>query len=165
MGKCNAMCRYDQVSLYSGGGGLVSSTMDYLKFAQMLANQGQLNGARILSPKTVKYMTMNHLAASTPGAGSGETPQLVGQEQRGFGFGLGFGIVTDTTASGVMGSTCEFNWGGAAGTVFWIDPTENLVVVGMMQLMGGRPAFRPDLRVATYQALNESRSQNVTCLN
>ena len=153
MGACRAMCDFEDVSLYA-----VSTTMDYLKFAQMLANGGELDGARILSPKTVAYMTMNHLPASTPGGGSGESPFLVGNELNGFGFGLGFGLVTSTTRGGVIGSTCEYNWGGAAGTVFWIDPVEDIVVVGMMQLFGGSSTFRPDLRVATYQALTESRA-------
>ena len=157
-GECRAMCDFQDVSLYTGGAGLVSSTMDYLKFAQMMANGGELNGVRILSPKTVDFMRINHLPASTPGGGSGESPFLVGRAQRGFGFGLGFGIVTSTPRSGVLGSTCEYNWGGAAGTVFWIDPVEDVVVIGMMQLFGGVPTFRSDLKVATYQALTETRA-------
>ena len=120
-----------------------------------MRNGGTYNGARILGPKTVKYMASNHLDASIVAGGSGEQPSLGGQ-LRGFGFGLGFGLVTDTAAGGVMGSVGEFNWGGAAGTVFWIDPVEELVVVGMIQLMGSPYPFRSDLKVATYQALTES---------
>ena len=78
-----------------------------------------------------------------------------------FGFGLGFGLVTDTTAGGglgsaVIGSVGEFNWGGAAGTVFWIDPVEELVVVSTIQLMGSPWPLRHDLKVAVYQALDKT---------
>ncbi|MDA1073132.1 MAG: serine hydrolase [Proteobacteria bacterium] len=151
--NCRAMCDYNDVTLFSGGGGLVSTAIDYLRFAEAMRNGGELDGARILSPKTVAYMATNHLPASVSGGGSGEQPTLVDQPLTGFGFGLGFGLVTDTAASGVMGSVGEYYWGGAAGTVFWIDPVEQIVVVSMMQLMGGWPSYRPDLRVATYQAL------------
>jgi CubicO group peptidase (beta-lactamase class C family) len=154
--NCRAMCDYQDVTLFSGGGGLVSTTMDYMRFAEAMRNGGTFDGARILSPKTVAYMTTNHLPASIAGGGSGEQPTLVGTALPGFGFGLGFGLVTDTAASSVMGSVGEYYWGGAAGTVFWIDPVEEIVVVSMMQLMGGWPSYRADLKVATYQSLLES---------
>ena len=153
-GQNAAMQNYHEVSLYSGGGGLVSTTMDYMRFAEAMRNGGSLHGARILGPKTVAYMASNHLPASIVSGGTGEQPVL-GGELKGFGFGLGFGIVTDPVAGGVMGSAGEFNWGGAAGTVFWIDPVEDIVVVGMIQLMGSPHPFRSDLKVATYQALSE----------
>jgi len=155
--SCGAMCNYEEVTLYSGGGGLVSTLRDYVRFAEAMRD-GELNGVRILSPKTVAYMRANHLPASIAAAGgSGEQPNLNDITQLGgFGFGLGFGVVTDTTASGTIGSAGQYYWGGAAGTVFWIDPVENIVVVSMMQLMGGWPSYRPDLRVATYQSLVES---------
>lgn len=154
-GGDQAMQNYRQVTLFSGGGGLVSTTMDYMRWAEAMRNGGELDGVRILGPKTVDYMAMNHLDASMSAGGTGEQPTL-GQPLRGFGFGLGFGLVTDTTAGGVIGSAGEFNWGGAAGTVFWIDPVEELVVVGMIQLMGSPYPFRSDLKVATYQALTET---------
>jgi CubicO group peptidase (beta-lactamase class C family) len=151
-----AMQDYYNVTLFSGGGGLVSTAMDYLRFAEAMRNGGELHGKRILGPKTVKFMVKNHLPASVSGSGgSGEAP-LAGQQLRGFGFGLGFGIVTDPAAAGVMGSVGEYNWGGAAGTVFWIDPVEEVVVVGMIQLMGSPYPLRSDLKVATYQALTQS---------
>lgn len=150
-----AMRNYRDVTLFSGGGGLVSTTMDYMRFAEAMRNDGELDGVRILSPKTVKYMASNHLPASIVSGGNGEQPTLGGR-LNGFGFGLGFGLVTDPAAGGVMGSAGEFNWGGAAGTVFWIDPVEEVVVVGMIQLMGSPYPFRSDLKVATYQALTES---------
>lgn len=152
---CGAMCDYNTVSLFSGGGGLVSTLRDYTRFAEAVRNGGSLGGVRILSPKTVAYMSMNHLPASIDGGTSGEQPNLVGTQLNGFGFGLGFGVVTDTAAAGVIGSNGQYYWGGAAGTVFWIDPVEDIVVVSMMQLMGGWPSYRPDLRVATYQAITE----------
>ncbi len=154
-GNTDAMADYQNVTLFSGGGGLVGTTMDYMRFAEAMRNGGELDGARILSPKTVNYMATNHLPASISNGGSGEQPTL-GQALRGFGFGLGFGLVTDPAAGGVMGSPGEFNWGGAAGTVFWIDPVEEITVVGMIQLMGSPYPFRSDLKVATYQALTES---------
>ena len=154
---CRAMCDYSDVTLYSCGGGLVSTLLDYVRFAEAIRNGGTLDGTRILSPKTIAYMSMNHLPASIEGGMSGELPTVVGIQFKGFGFGLGFGVVTDTMVQGVIGSAGQYWWGGAAGTIFWIDPVEDIVVVSMMQLMGGRPSYRPDLRVATYQALIRSR--------
>ena len=155
--ECDAMCDYDEVTLFSGGGGLVSTTLDYLNFMEMLRNGGEFKGARLLSPKTIAYMTKNHIPSITAGGGSGEQPALGGRALQGFGFGLGFGIITDPVAARVMDSAGEYFWGGAAGTVFWIDPEEDLVVVGMMQLMRSWPSFRADLKVATYQALTVTR--------
>jgi len=150
-----AMADYHKVSLYSGGGGLVSTAMDYMKFAEAMRNGGVLHGKRILSEKTVNFMAKNHLPNTISTSGAGETP-LLSAEQRGFGFGLGFGVVTDAVKAGVMGSDGEFNWGGAAGTVFWIDPVEEIVVVGMVQLMGSPWTLRQDLKIATYQAITKS---------
>lgn len=151
----DAMRDYFKVSLFSGGGGLVSTAMDYMRFAEAMRNGGELDGVRILGAKTVDYMSTNHLNASISAGGNGETPALSGA-LRGFGFGLGFGLVVDPAAGGVIGSVGEFNWGGAAGTVFWIDPVEEIVVVSMIQLMGSPWPLRSDLKVATYQALIDS---------
>ena len=153
---CHALCDYGDVTLYSGGAGLVSTLRDYVRFAEAIRNGGILDGKRILSPKTIAYMTMNHLPASIIG-GTGEQVTLGGNQFNGFGFGLGFAVVTDTAAQGIIGSAGQFWWGGAAGTIFWIDPAEDIVVVSMMQLMRGQPSYRPDLRMATYQALTRSR--------
>ena len=153
----SAMFNFDEVSLYSGGGGLISTAMDYLKFAEMMRNGGELGGARILGEKTVKYMAKNHLTASITASGAGESPvSILGERDLGAGFGLGFGVVADTVKTGVLGSNGEFSWGGAAGTVFWIDPVEEMVVVGMIQLMGSPWNLRSDLKVAVYQAITES---------
>ena len=150
-----AMMDYFDVSLFSGGGGLVSTAMDYAKFSEMMRRGGTLNGAHILGPKTVAFMTKNHLAEDSMLDSWGEKPtDDIGRP--GFGFGLGFGVVTDSTAISIMGSDGEYNWGGAAGTVFWIDPVEELVVISMIQLMQSPWPLRSDVKVAVYQALSET---------
>ena len=150
-----AMIDYFDVSLFSGGGGLVSTAMDYAKFSEMMRRGGSFNGARILGPKTVAFMTKNHLAEDSMLDSWGEKPtDDIGRP--GFGFGLGFGVVTDSTAISIMGSDGEYNWGGAAGTVFWIDPVEELVVISMIQLMQSPWPLRSDVKVAVYQALSET---------
>ena len=77
----------------------------------------------------------------------------MGCRRFGFGFGLGFGLVTDVPASGVLGSVGEFNWGGAAGTIFWVDPVEDFVMVAMIQLMGSPWPLRSELKIAVNQAI------------
>jgi CubicO group peptidase (beta-lactamase class C family) len=142
--------------LYSGGGGLVSTIGDYMKFLEMLRNGGALGKTRILSPKTIEYMTRNHLGATTEVGVSGEAPTIDLQAAwRGIGFGLGFGIVTDPAEIGVVSSPGSYFWGGYAGTVFWIDPEEDLVGIGMMQLIASPWPFRKEMMVATYQAIDE----------
>ena len=147
----DGIVRYRDTGLFSGGGGLVSTTIDYARFAEMVRRGGELDGVRLLSPKTVAFMTANHLPAAIEGGGSGEDP--TGASASRFGFGLGWGINMDVVSSGVMGSVGEYSWGGAAGTVFWVDPVEDLVVIGMIQLMGSPWNLRHDLKVATYQAI------------
>ena len=105
----------------SGGAGAVSTAADYLRFTQMLLNGGELDGVRILSPKTVALMTSNHLGTMYTNGN--------------FGFGLGFEITEHVGRSGRPGSVGEFGWGGAYGTKYWVDPEEKLVVVYMTQLM------------------------------
>ena len=153
----SAMFNFDEVSLYSGGGGLISTAMDYLKFAEMMRNGGELGGVRILGEKTVKYMSKNHLTASIKTSALEESPvSIPGEHGLGADFGLGFGVVSDTVKTGVLGSNGEFYWGGSAGTFFWVDPVEEMVVVGMIQLMGSPWQFRSDSKVAAYQAIIES---------
>jgi CubicO group peptidase (beta-lactamase class C family) len=125
----------------SGGGGLVSSAMDYLKFSQMMLNGGQLNGVRILSPKTVEIMTTNHM---------GNLP--VG-ESAGVGFGLGFGVSLDQGEIGEIGSTGTYSWGGAAGTKFWIDPVEKLIGIFMVQSIPHKTRLGDQFKVLTYQSI------------
>ncbi len=133
----------DPPAFLSGGGGLVSTTMDYMRFSQMMLNGGELAGVRILAPSTVKLMHLNHL------------PRELGEMSPGTGFGLDFAVVLDPVAADGI-SKGEYSWGGAAGTWFWIDPKEDLVFVGMIQHFGPR---RPDVRSLsrrlTYQAILE----------
>ena len=136
----------DPPAFLSGGGGLVSTTMDYMRFSQMLLNGGELDGVRILAPSTVKLMHLNHL------------PRELKEMSPGTGFGLDFAVVLDPVAADGI-SKGEYYWGGAAGTWFWIDPKEDLVFVGMIQHFGPR---RPDVRSLsrrlTYQAILEPGS-------
>lgn len=149
--------RWQDTTFFSGGAGLISTAADYARFAEMLRNGGALGDVRILSPKTVELMTMDHLPAAVAASGSGENPGLtgVGGGRTGSGFGLGFGVITDVPATQMVGSVGEFSWGGAAGTVFWVDPVEDLVVVGMVQLMQAPWPLRSELKALTYQALTE----------
>jgi CubicO group peptidase (beta-lactamase class C family) len=132
----------------SGGGGMVSTTMDYARFAQMLLNGGSLNGRRILGPKTVAFMTSDHVGTSiAPG-----TAYIPGP---GFGFGLGFAVRKDAGISPLAGSVGEFNWGGAGGTFFWIDPKEDMFVVFMMQSPKQRVPYRAVLKDMIYAAVTK----------
>jgi len=119
--------RWQQVSLLSGGGGLVSTADDYMRFARMLFNGGSLDGVRILSPKTVSWMTRNHLPDGLAGQG------VFGRDAA-IGFGLGFAIIDDPVGwSGHVGAAGEYWWGGAAGTLFWIDPHYDVIAILMIQ--------------------------------
>ena len=131
---------------FSGGGGLVSTPLDYMRFCQMVLNGGELDGVRILSPLTVELMHRNQL------------PRELGEMSPGTGFGLDFAVVADPVAADGI-SKGEYYWGGAAGTWFWIDPKEDLVFVGMIQQFGqGRPDVRSLSRRLTYQAILEPAS-------
>ena len=133
----------EPATFFSGGGGLVSTSMDYMRFCQMLLNGGELDGVRILSPLTVELMHRNQL------------PKSVGTMSPGTGFGLDFAVVLDPVEAETF-SVGEYYWGGAAGTWFWIDPKEDLVFVGMIQQFGqGRPEMRSLARRLTYQAITD----------
>ena len=130
----------------SGGGGMVSTAMDYARFLQMLLNGGTLDGKRILSPKTVAYMTSDHLGrAIVPG------PYYL--PGAGFTFGLGFAVRKDAGVSPYAGSVGELNWGGAGGTYFWVDPKEDMFVVFMMQSPKQRVYYRGLLKDMIYAAV------------
>ena len=144
----------DGTMMQSGGGGLVSTARDYLRFAEMMRAGGELHGVRILSPKTVEFMATDHLPASINAGGEGERP-AVNLLNRGGGFGLGFGVIRDPAMTGVIGSAGEYSWGGAAGTIFWIDPVEEMVVVSMIQLMGSPWPLRAELKVLSNAAIVE----------
>jgi CubicO group peptidase (beta-lactamase class C family) len=143
-------------SFVSGGGGLVSTTADYLKFCRMLLGRGALGNARLLSPKTLALMTANHLP------GNKTLPELSRSlfseaTYDGVGFGLGFAVTMDPARTLIPGSAGEFWWGGAATTSFWIDPAEDLAVVFMTQnLPSAAYPVRRELRTLVYSAITES---------
>ncbi len=138
----------------SGGGGLLSTTEDYMRFSQMLVNGGVLDGQRIIGKKTLEYMVQNHLPGIFGDAGEHPGDQLPGFVD-GTGFGLGFAVVEDTTRTGVVGSEGEYYWGGAAGTIFWIDPVEELAAVVMIQHMNVQIPLRARFKALTYAAITE----------
>lgn len=134
-------------ALPSGGGGLVSTAADYLRFAQMMLNGGELDGARLLGRKTVEYMTRDHLPPEL-GVRFGPNADLSR------GVGLGFAVARNAAASGVIGSDGAYAWGGAANTAFWIDPAEDLVGVLLTQFMPiDEYPLVAEFRALTYQAL------------
>jgi CubicO group peptidase (beta-lactamase class C family) len=138
---------------FSGGGGLVSTTRDYTRFTWMLARGGELDGVRLLSPRTLRYMTRNHL----PGNADLQTyGRALFAETRfdGVGFGLGFSVVMDPAAAKVIAAGGEYSWGGMASTAFWVDPADDLTVVFMTQVMPSSTyPIRPQLRALVYQAV------------
>jgi len=139
----------------SGGGGAVSTAADYVRFCQMLLNGGELDGSRILAPKTVALMASDHLP---PGCNYGETARqrfaaLAPVPEMGYGFGLGFAVRTEAGRCPLPGSVGEYFWGGVLGTSFWIDPVEQLVVVAMMLAPERRLYYRHLLRPLVYGAV------------
>ena len=132
----------------SGGGGLLSTASDYFRFAQALLDGGVLDGARILKPETVRLMRRSVLAP-------GLTVDLYGPSQAGVGFGLDFAVIEDPAAAATPHGKDTFYWGGAFGTWFWIDPTNDVVFVGMIQNLNGSipSAGTPNLREITSRRL------------
>lgn len=139
-------------AMESGGGGLVSTTMDYARFCQMMLNKGQLDGVRILSPASVELMGTNVIPRSVLVSNNGTG---VAQFNEAVGFGLDFMVVKDARAAGMLEGDGTVSWGGAAGTWFWIDPTNDVLFVGMIQRMGGTGGddLGSQARTLTYQAL------------
>ena len=132
----------------SGGGGMVGTTMDYARFAQMLLNGGTFEGKRYLSPKTVTYMTSDHLGTTiVPGPYYLPGP--------GHGFGLGFAVRREAGVAPYAGSVGDYSWGGAAGTYYWADPKEDMFVLFMMQAPSQRVHYRTVIRDMVYSALEK----------
>jgi len=144
--------------MLSGGGGLVSTAADYHRFMQMLLARpespaGELDGVRLLSPRTVAYMARNHLPGNQDLAQFGR-PLNAESPQTGTGFGLGLAVVIDPARLKVVCSEGELSWGGAASTAFWLDPAEKLTVSFFTQLIpSSTHPIRPQLRQLVYQAL------------
>lgn len=140
-------------TFFSGGGGLVSTAQDYLRFCRMLLGKGQLDGVRILGPKTLQLMAVNHLPNNEDltrwamGTFSETTYE-------GYGFGLGFSVNLGPAATATAGSTGEIAWGGAASTLFWVDPAEDLICILMTQFMpSGTFNFRGQMKALVYPAI------------
>ena len=136
----------------SGGGGLTGTTADYLRFCEMLRRGGELDGARVLGPRTIELMTRNHLKD-----GKDLTSLALGAFSEtaygGIGFGLGFATTLDEVESGSMGAG-DFYWGGAASTIFWVDPIEDLVAIFMTQLIPSYTFnFRGQLKSIIYSSI------------
>jgi CubicO group peptidase (beta-lactamase class C family) len=137
----------------SGGGGLVSSSRDYTRFCQLLLNGGELDGERLLSPRTVRYMSRNHLPDGADLASFGR-PLYSETRYDGIGFGLGLAVTDDPVAAKVLSGAGESYWGGMASTAFWVDPAEELAVIFMTQLLPSSTyPIRPQLRQLVYQSL------------
>lgn len=146
----------EKPAVLSGGGGMFSTAGDYARFCQMLLNGGELEGVRVLSPKTVQLMTSDQLPPNTErhttvamGLGAfGPTPE------NGTSFGLGFAVRVDAGRNPLPGSIGDFSWGGITGPLFWVDPKEKLVAVMMVQnQQANNNAFWRQTRTMVYQAL------------
>jgi CubicO group peptidase (beta-lactamase class C family) len=136
--------------LTSGSGNLLSTAPDYMRFAQMLLNGGELDGIRLLSRKTVEFMTTNHLPSKL--LPFRPSPEL---DWDAYGYGLGFGVLLDAAQSQIIGSTGEFCWCGSWSTYFWVDPKEELIGIQMTQVPGycWPNILPPDFKVLVYQAI------------
>jgi len=134
-----------------GGGCLTSTALDYLKFAQMLLNGGSLDGTRLLGRKTVEYMTADHLG---PDVNVEKLHNFPVEHIDGYGFGLGVAVRRVPGVAGIMGSPGDFRWSGAQGTLFWVDPKEELAVVYMAQTPGAiRAHYRQVIATLVQQAI------------
>ena len=142
-----------QHDFLSATGGMVSTMRDYARFARMLANGGELEGVRIIGPRTLSFMATNHLADNKDMAAMnyGGYSEI---SRWGQGFGLGFSVLMDPVAAGTVGTVGEYGWSGAAGTTFFISPGEDMFVVFMTQLMRAQP-LRRELRTTIYGSIIE----------
>jgi CubicO group peptidase (beta-lactamase class C family) len=142
------------VTFLSGGAGLVSTAPDYLRFAEMLRRGGELDGVRILGPRTVQFMRQNHLPEGQDLAACAMASSFSETRYDGVGFGLGFYVTLDPVRAQVPGSPGEYGWGGMASTAFFIDPVEDLVVIFMTQLLPSSTYnLRAELKSLVYSAL------------
>jgi len=138
-------------AIASGGGGLVGTGRDYMRFCRMLLNHGTLDGERLLGRKTIELMTANHLGGDMASMGQARFSE---SSYAGIGFGLGFSVMLDPARAQILGSPGEYAWGGAASTAFWIDPAEDMAAILLTQLTPSSTyPIRRELRVLTYQAI------------
>jgi CubicO group peptidase (beta-lactamase class C family) len=139
---------FENVSLFMGGGGLISTAYDYFRFSQMVLNGGELDGVRLLSPKTVEYLALNHMTPKVRAVGE---HNLYGGQS----MALGYGVVTEPALMPAISSKGELSWSGLAGTKFWIDPEEELIGIALVQLYRAPWPLRFDLKVGAYQAITD----------
>ena len=138
-----------KVTLFSGGGGLVSTARDYMRFLTMIQRGGRLDGHRILRSKTVKFMSTNLLPEAA-------FPIYFGNEKRyGTGFGLGFAVCTEVTSWDPAAHVGEFGWDGAASTHYWISPADNLIVVTLEQIMPYEWDTERGIKKIIYEAVQK----------
>ncbi len=157
---CVLIDRPDESSAYahprtyfSGAGGMVSTAADYMRFCKMLANGGELDGARILGKRTLQFMTMNHLPGGRDLAGMGQS-RFTETTMEGIGFGLGFAVLLDPSTAQVIGNAGEYYWGGAASTAFFVSPKDDLIMLFLTQLMPSSSyPIRRELRAAIYSSI------------
>jgi CubicO group peptidase (beta-lactamase class C family) len=144
---------FKKPEMLGGGEGLISSAADYHRFTQMLLREGELDGVRLLSSRTLRYMTRNHLPGGKT-LGDLSTGGFAETTFDGVGFGLGFAVLLDPAVARVMGTEGLYYWGGAASTTFWVDPAEDLTAMLFTQLMpSSLHPLRPQLRQMVYSAL------------
>jgi CubicO group peptidase (beta-lactamase class C family) len=136
-----------EVAAENGGGGLASTASDYARFLHMLASGGQLDGARVISPKTLAYMSADHLGP--------EIRIMPGILPEGYGFGLGFAVRRQDGIASFPGSAGDYYWEGLGGTSFWVDPREELYGLVMIQAPGRREPYRRMMRQLVYAAIVE----------
>lgn len=141
----------DPNRLESGGGGLVSSTHDYARFLQMLVNEGELDGERLLTPESIRIMRTNSLRDELNLRGS-----LTSEGQAGQGFGVDFAVITDPARAGSRNSPGTYYWAGAAGTWFWVDPVEDMFWIGMIQAQGATRPGAMNLRSVANDHIYDS---------
>ena len=142
-----------RVATFSAGGGLISTMADYARFAEMLRRGGALDGVRLLAPRTVRFMTQNHLPGDLASMGQ---PVFAEVSFAGVGFGLGFWVMLDPARAHVSGNPGDYGWGGRASTVFLVDPAEEMVAIFLTQLLPSSAyPLRSELRALIYQALTD----------
>ncbi len=144
---------YGKVSFFSGGGGLVSTAGDYMRFCQMILNGGSYQGARLLGPRTIEFFGADHLNDKIRAEGIGQYPSA--DLYSGQSMALGLGVVINPDAMPVMSSKGDLSWGGLAGTKFWIDREQELIGIAMVQLFQSPWPLRFDMQVATNQAITD----------